>query len=120
VPHYAAANVFVLPSLSETHGLVALESLWFAKPVIVTNRIVAARELVEDGGTASSLTRTPWRISPGSWPCSAAIPDSPESWVRGARDLRGAIAGADNQPAGAALLGSDARGCLREKGAWGF
>ena len=49
VPHYAAADVFVLPSLSETQGLVALEAMWFAKPVIVTNRIVAARELVEDG-----------------------------------------------------------------------
>ena len=48
-PHYAAADVFVLPSLSETQGMVALEAMWFAKPVIVTNRIVAARELVEDG-----------------------------------------------------------------------
>jgi 1,2-diacylglycerol 3-alpha-glucosyltransferase len=48
-PHYASADVFVLPSLSETQGMVALEAMWFAKPVIVTNRIVAARELVEDG-----------------------------------------------------------------------
>lgn len=46
---YAACDVFVLPSLVETQGMVAMEAMRFAKPVIVTERIVSARELVDDG-----------------------------------------------------------------------
>jgi glycosyltransferase involved in cell wall biosynthesis/SAM-dependent methyltransferase len=48
---YASADVFVLPSLVETQGMVALEAIRFRRPVIVTNRIVSAHELVEDGVT---------------------------------------------------------------------
>jgi 1,2-diacylglycerol 3-alpha-glucosyltransferase len=57
VPHerlaelYAACDVFVLPSLVETQGLVALEAMRFKKPVIVTDRIISARDLVDDGRT---------------------------------------------------------------------
>lgn len=57
VPHerladlYAACDVFVLPSLVETQGLVALEAMRFRKPVIVTERIISARDLVDDGRT---------------------------------------------------------------------
>jgi glycosyltransferase involved in cell wall biosynthesis len=57
VPHerladlYAACDVFVLPSLVETQGLVALEAMRFKKPVIVTDRIISARDLVDDGKT---------------------------------------------------------------------
>jgi glycosyltransferase involved in cell wall biosynthesis len=47
--YYAACDVFVLPSLVETQGLVAMEAMRFARPVIVTREIVAARELVEEG-----------------------------------------------------------------------
>jgi 1,2-diacylglycerol 3-alpha-glucosyltransferase len=47
--YYAACDVFVLPSLVETQGLVAMEAMRFARPVIVTRSIVAARELVDDG-----------------------------------------------------------------------
>jgi len=46
---YAACDVFVLPSLVETQGLVAMEAMHFARPIIVTNAIVSARELVEEG-----------------------------------------------------------------------
>lgn len=46
---FAQSDVFVLPSLVETQGMVAMEAMRFAKPVIVTNRIVSARELVDDG-----------------------------------------------------------------------
>ncbi|HNC51723.1 MAG TPA: glycosyltransferase [Accumulibacter sp.] len=46
---YAACDVFVLPSLLETQGMVAMEAMWFAKPIIVTSAIVSAHELVEDG-----------------------------------------------------------------------
>ncbi|MCK6470602.1 MAG: glycosyltransferase family 4 protein [Planctomycetes bacterium] len=48
---YAACDVFVLPSLVETQGMVAMEAMRFAKPVIVTDRIVSARELVDDGSS---------------------------------------------------------------------
>jgi len=47
--HYAACDVFVLPSLVETQGLVAMEAMRFSRPVIVTRAIVSAQELVEQG-----------------------------------------------------------------------
>ena len=47
--YYAACDIFVLPSLLETQGLVAMEAMWFGKPIIVTNKIVSATELVEQG-----------------------------------------------------------------------
>ncbi|WP_301101740.1 glycosyltransferase [Propionivibrio sp.] len=46
---YAGADVFVLPSLIETQGMVAMEAMRFRRPVIVTNRIISARELVDEG-----------------------------------------------------------------------
>lgn len=46
---YASCDVFVLPSIFETQGLVAMEAMWFGKPVIVTNQIVSAEELVDHG-----------------------------------------------------------------------
>lgn len=47
--HYAACDVFVLPSLVEVQPLVAMEAMHFARPVIVTSAIVSARELVDEG-----------------------------------------------------------------------
>lgn len=47
--YYAACDVFVLPSLMETQGLVVMEAMWFSRPVIVTSAIVSASELVEHG-----------------------------------------------------------------------
>jgi glycosyltransferase involved in cell wall biosynthesis len=55
VPHdklpelYASCDVFVLPSVLETQGMVVMEAMRFRKPVIVTDEIVSARELVESG-----------------------------------------------------------------------
>lgn len=46
---YARCNVFVLPSVVETQGLVAMEAMRFGKPIIVTKAIVSAEELVTDG-----------------------------------------------------------------------
>lgn len=45
--HYAACDVFVLPSIEEAQPLVAMEAMWFGKPVIVTRAIVAATEMVD-------------------------------------------------------------------------
>ena len=44
--HYAACDVFVLPSVIEAQPLVVMEAMWFAKPVLVTSAIVAAEEMV--------------------------------------------------------------------------
>jgi 1,2-diacylglycerol 3-alpha-glucosyltransferase len=47
--HYCACHVFVLPSLMEVQPLVVLEAMRFSRPVIMTNRVDAARELVDEG-----------------------------------------------------------------------
>lgn len=47
--YYAACDVFVLPSLVETQGLVAMEAMRFSKPLIVARSVVTAEELVDDG-----------------------------------------------------------------------
>ncbi len=46
--YYSAADVFVLPSVLETQGMVVMEAMRFAKPVIVTNRIISASELIDE------------------------------------------------------------------------
>ena len=46
--YYSACDVFVLPSLVETQGLVAMEAMRFSKPIIVTRAIVSAHELVTE------------------------------------------------------------------------
>lgn len=47
---YAAADVFVLPSAhDETWGLVVNEALNFSLPVVVTDKVGCAADLVEDG-----------------------------------------------------------------------
>lgn len=47
--YYSTCDVFVLPSKEETFSLVAIEALWFSKPIIVTRTIASARELVTEG-----------------------------------------------------------------------
>lgn len=46
---YSAADVFVLPSLIETQGLVLMEAMGYAKPVIATTKIIPGPEMVEHG-----------------------------------------------------------------------
>lgn len=46
---FAAAACLVLPSLSESWGLVVNEALACSLPVLVTNRAGCARDLVQDG-----------------------------------------------------------------------
>jgi hypothetical protein len=55
---YTACDVFFLPSVREVLALVALEAMRFSRPVIVTDRILCAPELVEDGVTG-------WIVNPG-------------------------------------------------------
>lgn len=47
INYYQNCDVFVLPSLLETLSLVAIEAMSFAKPLIVTDKIISATELVE-------------------------------------------------------------------------
>ena len=46
---YERANVFVLPSTKETFGMVAVEAMYFAKPVIVPATLISAPDLVTPG-----------------------------------------------------------------------
>ncbi len=55
---YAACDVFVLPSLVETQGLVAMEAMWFGKPVVVARSVVSADELVEPGRSGQIVDAT--------------------------------------------------------------
>lgn len=48
--YYAACDVFVLPSLREVQPLVAMEAMWFGKPVILTRALAVAAELVDSEG----------------------------------------------------------------------
>lgn len=49
VNYYAAADVFVLPSVSEAWGLVVNEAMEFGLPVIISDRVGCANELIRDG-----------------------------------------------------------------------
>jgi glycosyltransferase involved in cell wall biosynthesis len=46
---YRMADVFVLPSRSETWGLAVNEAMASGRPVIVSNKCGCAKELIEDG-----------------------------------------------------------------------
>ena len=46
---YAAADLFVLPSRTETWGLVVNEAMHFSLPVIVSDHVGCAPDLVKDG-----------------------------------------------------------------------
>jgi glycosyltransferase involved in cell wall biosynthesis len=48
--HYAAADVFVLPSFSETWGLVVNEAMACGLPVVVTDAMGCSPDLVEQTG----------------------------------------------------------------------
>jgi glycosyltransferase involved in cell wall biosynthesis len=47
--YYAAADIFVLPSRSETWGFVLNEAMEFGLPLVVTPAVGAAPDLVKDG-----------------------------------------------------------------------
>ncbi|MFQ5861526.1 MAG: glycosyltransferase family 4 protein [Candidatus Brocadiales bacterium] len=47
--YYAAADIFVLPSSYETWGLVINEAMCFGLPIVTTDRVAGARDLVRHG-----------------------------------------------------------------------
>ena len=71
--YFSQCDVFVLPSEKEPFGLVINEVMNFAKPIITTNEVGAAKDLVKDGengwvveaGCLNSLARVLKRIIAG-------------------------------------------------------
>ena len=53
---YSIADVFVLPSLGESFGLVINEAMCFALPIIATNKVSAAYDLVLEGQNGYMIT----------------------------------------------------------------
>jgi glycosyltransferase involved in cell wall biosynthesis len=49
--YYLAGDILVLPSRSETWGLVVNEAMLFSMPAIVTDMVGSAQDLVQDGVT---------------------------------------------------------------------
>ena len=52
---YASADIFVLPSLKETFGIVFLEAMHYGLPIITTN-VSAMPELIEEGKNGLLVT----------------------------------------------------------------
>ena len=53
--YYATADVLILPSKRETWGIVVNEALCFGLPVIVSDQVGAARDLVRNGHNGFSF-----------------------------------------------------------------
>lgn len=47
--YYLSADIFVLPTLGDTWGLVVNEAMSFGLPIITTNMCVAGNQLIENG-----------------------------------------------------------------------
>ena len=60
-PYYALASGFVLPSVSESWGLVVNEGMACGLPVLVSNRCGCATDLVEEG--KNGYTFNPYDVS---------------------------------------------------------
>ena len=46
---YAIADIFVLPSLGESWGLVVNEAMCFGLPIIATDKVMSSYDLIKDG-----------------------------------------------------------------------
>ncbi|HJQ19449.1 MAG TPA: glycosyltransferase family 4 protein [Gemmatimonadaceae bacterium] len=61
--YFSAADVFVLPSRHETWGLVVNEAMYFGLPVVTTDAVGAARDLVRDDAGAIVPSRDAERLA---------------------------------------------------------
>jgi glycosyltransferase involved in cell wall biosynthesis len=103
VPWYAAADIFVLPSLSEPWGMVLNEAAAAALPIVATTAAGAAFELVDEGvngfrvapGDATALRRAlrelgdnrALRETAGRRSAELADSHRPEDWARSVADI---------------------------------
>jgi glycosyltransferase involved in cell wall biosynthesis len=100
---YAQADVFVLPSRSEPWGMVLNEAAAAGLPLVATDGVGAAHDLVEDGvngfrvpvgdeaALATALTRLavdePFRLAAGARSSELAVRFTPEAWADGVAGL---------------------------------
>lgn len=54
---YSIADIFVLPSMGESWGLVINEAMCFGLPVVVTNKVMSAYDLVKHGENGYIFSR---------------------------------------------------------------
>ena len=103
VPHYAAADVFVLPSRSEPWGMVLNEAAAAGLPLVATDGVGAAHELIEHGvngfrvpegdeeALAEALRRLAadegFRQRAGARSRELVRPFTPEAWARAVVEL---------------------------------
>ena len=103
VPLYAEADVFVLPSRSEPWGMVLNEAAAAGLPLVATEGVGAAHDLVEDGvngfrvpvndeeAFVGALTRLaedePFRLTAGARSRELVARFTPEAWADGVAGL---------------------------------
>jgi glycosyltransferase involved in cell wall biosynthesis len=103
VAAYAAADVFVLPSRSEPWGMVLNEAAAAGLPLVATEDVGAARDLIEDGqsgfrvpaGDEAALARAlrslaedePFRLRAGARSRELVAAFTPEAWADGVAGL---------------------------------
>jgi glycosyltransferase involved in cell wall biosynthesis len=103
VPHYAAADVFVLPSRSEPWGMVLNEAAAAGLPLVATDGVGAAHELIEHGvngfrvpaGDESALAEALRRLAEdeefrrraGARSRELVRPFTPDGWAAGVAEL---------------------------------
>jgi glycosyltransferase involved in cell wall biosynthesis len=103
VPHYATADVFVLPSRSEPWGMVLNEAAAAGLPLVATDGVGAAHELIEHGvngfrvpagderALADALRRLAedeeFRRRAGARSRELVRPFTPEAWAAGVVEL---------------------------------
>ncbi len=108
VERYAAADVFVLPSRSEPWGMVLNEAAAAGLPLVATEEVGAARDLIEDGvngfvvpagdelALADALMRLAeneeFRIAAGARSLEVARRFTPEAWADGVAGLAARLA----------------------------
>ena len=95
--YYRAADVVIVPSRSESFGLVALEAAACGIPV-VASAVGGLLNIVHDGVTGLLVEgRDPARFARASPRCST-IPPAPRRWARRPRCGRGGSRGASRRP----------------------
>jgi glycosyltransferase involved in cell wall biosynthesis len=83
--HYAAADLCVFPSTYEPFGIVCLEAMAMAKPVVVGARGVVgfAEQVIPDGPNRCGLHVNGWEPNDITWGISEALSNPQQAKVWG-------------------------------------